>query len=90
MDKENLLEGEIASRLNRVKKVEIAEPIRCSYGAPDINYFRSDQIYHSSPTLKNLAHQQPRLESARHHFITNQINDIHEYLVEAEEDYWTV
>ena len=91
IDKENLLEEEIQNRLSRVKKVEIAEPIRCSYGQPDINYFRTgSKIYHDSPTVKNLAHETPTLEKTKPQFINNQIFDIQEFLARSESDYWSV
>jgi len=69
VDKENLVNLEIASRLNRVEKIEIARPIRCSFGAPKIDDFAHlAEMSHSSTTFRNLAHVIPTLQSTRPHF----------------------
>jgi len=91
VDKENLVEEEIAARLGRVKKVEMAPMIKCSFGVPDINYFRSESdIYHQSKTFKNSAHQIPKIENAKNHFSSSAASDISKYLKLIENDYWTV
>ena len=91
MDKENLVEEEIAARLSRVKKVEMAPLIKCSYGTPDINYFRENEsIYHQSLTFKNPAYHVPKLEDARNHFVGSASGDIQTYLKLMENDYWSV
>ena len=89
LDKENLIEDEINARLSRVKKVEMAEPIRCSYGNPDINYFRDNsKMYHTSLSFKNHAHATPTLQGATTLFNSQSAADIEKYLKLMEKDYW--
>ena len=64
VDKENVIQEEIEARLARVEKIEMARPIKSSYGQPKITDFdHLIKIHTSSLTFKNLAHKTPTLQT---------------------------
>lgn len=66
VDKENVIQEEIEARLARVEKIEMARPIKSSYGQPKITDFdHLIKIHTSSLTFKNLAHKTPTLQTTQ-------------------------
>ena len=69
VDKENVIQEEIEARLARVEKIEMARPIKSSYGQPKITDFdHLVKIHTSSVTFKNPAHKTPTLQSIQDRF----------------------
>ena len=92
VDRDNLIEKEIGSRMARVQKVEMARPIKCSFGDPKIDDFKHlVQTTFSSLTFRNLAHQIPKIENIKSNCFSSQgAQYLREAVLESESNFFTI
>lgn len=91
VDKENVIQEEIGARLARVEKIEMARPIKSSYGQPKITDFdHLIKIHTSSLTFKNLAHKTPTLQTTQARFDHIGPDQLRESMIASEPDFFSV